>query len=242
MLHHEKLRDSLRLPPTRIRYGQSCRDVSVELPQALAALHGGIATLALQQALSSNSAQIRIWRADTDSLGVTAVEIPPATVKQVRVGDWTIVTDTWLLERLATLRMAKLPCETGGVLLGTFDLVRRIVYIVDTIPSPPDSQEWPVLYIRGCVGLSEKVRKVEESTMGQIHYVGEWHSHPEGHSCLPSSEDATVFAWLVERMDEDGLQAVMLIAGDNGLVVPFLGRMVRDEAYLAELRPNPPAA
>jgi len=36
------------------------------------------------------------------------------------------------------------------------------VYVADTVPSPPDSKEWPTLYIRGCVGLEKEVRRIEE--------------------------------------------------------------------------------
>ena len=54
-----------------------------------------------------------------------------------------------LLAKLSSLREPKLPNETGGVLLGSFDVERRILYIADALPSPPDSEEWPTLYIRG---------------------------------------------------------------------------------------------
>ena len=42
--------------------------------------------------------------------------------------------------------------KMGGVLIGVYDLQRQVVYVVDTIPSPPDSAEWPTLYIGGCEG------------------------------------------------------------------------------------------
>ena len=55
------------------------------------------------------------------------------------------------------LRNAKLPNETGGVLVGSLDLERKIAYVIDTVPSPPDSEEWPTVYIRGCRGLRRQV-------------------------------------------------------------------------------------
>jgi len=38
-------------------------------------------------------------------------------------------------------RYAKLPNETGGVLMGTFDTSEKIIYVVLVLPSPPDSIE-----------------------------------------------------------------------------------------------------
>ena len=54
---------------------------------------------------------------------------------------WTLVLDQQMIRRLAKLREAKLPNETGGVLIGVYDLHRQIVYVVGTIPSPPDGAE-----------------------------------------------------------------------------------------------------
>jgi hypothetical protein len=92
---------------------------------------------------------------------------------------------------------------------------RQIAYVVDALPSPPDSQEWPTLYIRGCKELPTKVEEIIQSTAGNLGYVGEWHSHPEGAATSPSGDDRKVFAWLTERMDAEGKPAMMMIVGDN---------------------------
>lgn len=149
IVRREDLRGALLEPASKIRYGRSCRDVSARLPGALAAVHGGIAARALEQTVASSAARLRVWRVDEETLGVRSVDIKPATARTCVIGDWSLVTDDILLERLAALRREKLPSETGGVLVGAFDLTRRIVYAIDTVPSPPDSREWPMLYIRG---------------------------------------------------------------------------------------------
>jgi integrative and conjugative element protein (TIGR02256 family) len=108
-----------------------------------------------------------------------------------------------------------LPSETGGVFIGAFDVERKIVYVVDLVPSPPDSKEWPVLYIRGCRGLVERLEEVHQATGGMLQYVGEWHSHPDGCSTNPSGDDRKVFRWLVEHMQVDGIPPVMAIVGQG---------------------------
>lgn len=106
---------------------------------------------------------------------------------ECRIFDWQVKLDVAIADRLQALRESKLPNETGGVLIGSFDLERRIAYVIDTIPSPPDSEEWPTLYIRGSKGLRHQVEKIVQKTDGALQYVGEWHSHPAGCSTLPSS-------------------------------------------------------
>ena len=179
--------------------------------------------------MSEQGASLRIWRADREALAVDLVDVSPEPVLTMQCGEWRLVLDKGLAKRLFELRLSKLPCETGGVLLGAFDLERKIVYAVDTIPSPPDSTEWPVLYIRGCSGLRQKVDSVREITANQLDYIGEWHSHPDGYSCAPSSDDVKVFAWLTEQMSVYGLPGFMMIVGGLQQIAPFLGTMIEGE-------------
>ncbi len=105
--------------------------------------------------------------------------------------------------------------KTGGVLIGSFDTARRVCSIVYLLPSSPDSKEWPTSYIRGCQGLQENVKRVQTQTLGQLTYVGEWHSHPRGASTMPSADDRKAYSWLVEHMNIDSLPAIMMIIGDG---------------------------
>jgi integrative and conjugative element protein (TIGR02256 family) len=136
-----------------------------------------------------------------------------------------VCTDGWLLQRLIELRQGKLPNETGGVLVGSFDMQRKIVYIVDTIPSPSDSKEWPTVYIRGFQGLSNQMENINKLTNGGLEYVGEWHSHPDGYGCLPSVDDQKAFVSLKEHMAMEGKPVLMLIVGATNQIGWYLGQM-----------------
>ncbi len=140
----------------RQRYGQTCRDVTSTLPHDRVALHAAIASRALRDAAENPQAQIAIWRAKADG-SVRRVDVQNPLAIRHAIGDWVFWSDMRLIDRLATLRQGKLPNETGGVLIGSMDLDTKTVYVVDTIPSPPDSVEWPTLYIRGCRGLRSLV-------------------------------------------------------------------------------------
>jgi len=223
----EDLRTHLSLRPGQLRYSQSCRDVSSIMPNDLVSLHSAIGSRAVRDISQIEEPQIRIWRADPSTFNVSSVTIPVSPISVKQIGEWTLVLDDELLTRLATLRTSRLPNETGGVLIGNVDLRRRIIYVVDSIPSPPDSCEWPTLYIRGCAGLPEKVEQIGQITNGQLMYIGEWHSHPDGCSCLPSNDDLQVFSWLTENLSLDSLPALMAIVGGGGETMWFLGKMVK---------------
>jgi integrative and conjugative element protein (TIGR02256 family) len=213
------------------RYGQSCNDITSTLPQHLVALHAAIGATALREILRNHDSVLAVWRADNAG-NVRRITLPTWPIILQKAGSWTIVIDHGLLHKLSSMRKEKLPNETGGVLLGSFDVQRSILYIVDALPSPPDSEEWPTLYIRGSKGLRQLVDRFQEVTHGMIEYVGEWHSHPKGANTGASLDDLEVFAWLTELMETEGLPAVMMIVGDPGRTSCFVGEIKTEENLL----------
>jgi len=223
ILRDPRLSRHLERADGRARYAQSCRDLTSTIPEDLVSMHASIGSRALRSAVDQRHASIEIWIAD-ESLAVERVTTNVAPVQEFRLGDWLLSVDEELLKTVLSIRRDKLPNETGGVLLGSFDLERRIAYVVETIPSPPDSIERPMAYIRGCQGLLEAVHAVEKKSGGMLQYVGEWHSHPDGYGVQPSGDDRAEFEWLAGYMQADGLVPLMLIAGENTQAW-FLGDM-----------------
>lgn len=220
----------LAAPAGRIRYARSCRDVSSKIPTNLVTLHAAIAAEEVRNAQNADEAKATIWQTSQSPVEVKSTDIKVHPVERSRGGLWTLVVTRHAVNRLIDLRASKLPKETGGVLIGGYDLSRKIVYVVDTIPSPPDSKEWPTLYIRGSEGLAKEVTRITTVTDGQLEYVGEWHSHPDGCPCLPSNDDLKVFAWLTENMDDAGIPTLMGIAGE-GRVAWYLGEMSKSGGW-----------
>jgi integrative and conjugative element protein (TIGR02256 family) len=213
ILSHSELTDHLAIPAGSIRFATSCRDVSSTLPAHQVALHAALASGAIKSALSSDGPCIRIWIADEQG-AIRALQIPPAPMIERQIGEWRLLTDRGLLEKLRLLRSAGLPAETGGVLLGAWDLIHKIVYVTDTIPAPPDSRKRATSFIRGCEGLLQEVTHAGLTTNGMLQYIGEWHSHPKSHGTAPSDDDRRVFEWITDKTTEDGQQPVMAIVGE----------------------------
>jgi Prokaryotic E2 family A/Prokaryotic homologs of the JAB domain/ThiF family len=227
----ERLSGHLETNTGRVRYARSCRDVSFTLPTHLVSMHAGIGAQAVRLAIATENASIKVWRTDPVTCAVSTLDVPVHRTHRPTAGDWTLILDDWLFKRLSELRSSKLPNETGGVLIGAYDLPSKTVYVVDTIPSPPDSEEWPTLYIRGSEGLRDRVTAITSLTAGQLEYVGEWHSHPDRCSCLPSNDDSKVFSWMTDRMSAAGLPALMAIIGQGEQSLWFLGKMERDGGW-----------
>ena len=208
-----ELADHFEMPSGSIRYGNSCRDVSSTLPEDRVALHAALTSAGLRKALDLDRAGIHVWIAGAQG-AVQALHIPSKAMIECQIGGWKLVTDRGLLDKVKLLRSAGLPEETGGVLLGMWDLIHRIVYVADTIPAPPDSRRRATSFIRGCEWLLERVANAGIATNGMLQYVGEWHSHPNGYGTAPSSDDRKVFQWITERTAEDGYQPVMAILSE----------------------------
>jgi|JI6StandDraft_1071083.scaffolds.fasta_scaffold05640_7 hypothetical protein len=223
----------LAMNEARTRYARSCRDVSFSIPTHLVSMHSAIAAQAVRTSYSSECASVRIWHADPLTCAVSIVDVPLFTSHRAQLGGWTVVIDQWLMDHLQELRAKRLPNETGGVLIGMYDMPRKTVYVVDTIHSPSDSKEKPTLYIRGCEGLEERMATINAETAGELEYIGEWHSHPDGCSCAPSNDDLNLFANITDRMTAAGYPAFMAIVGQHNQSAWFLGTMASDCGWSA---------
>lgn len=225
------LEEHLLRNASRLRYGRSCRDISTTMSTQIVSMLSAITSQAIRTAIGSDDASIQVYRCNPETLAVTPVNVAVERCVRQQFLDWTLVLDERLLVRLAELRAAKLPNETGGVLIGLYELDRKTIHVVETIPSPPDSAEWPTLYIRGSEGLLKSVEALAERTGGQLAYVGEWHSHPDKCATRPSGDDLQVFGWLTDHMSTDGRPAVMAIVGERGVSSWYLGEMKKSDGW-----------
>ena len=201
--------------PDRNRIGQTCRDVSAEIAQDDVAMHGGMGSRSVQQLSECDNARIRTWLSDEYDNYQLVMDVEPAVPIQHTKEEWTVVLDTELLDTLARMRECRLPNETGGVLLGSCDRSRKILYVVDALPSPQDSEERKSSYIRGTEGLSKGVERIVHVTGSNLAYVGEWHSHPDGHGVEPSGDDKRLLNWIRAGMEEEGETGLMCIIGEG---------------------------
>jgi integrative and conjugative element protein (TIGR02256 family) len=199
--------------------GASCRDISVALPYSRITAHA--ATLAEQVMAVSrrDAATIRIWQREPYTGGVVVHEVETSSERRLDFDSLSVYLDEGLAAHLKQLRASSLPAETGGVLLGYFDFNVNAIVVVDVLPAPPDSKGTITSFERGVAGLPDAVNEATRRTAGIVGYIGEWHSHPPGHSASPSRDDMIQLAEIALGMHDDGLPVLQLIVGDGDIQV-----------------------
>jgi hypothetical protein len=199
--------------------GASCRDISFRLSLAQVQLHAANLAQMVTQSAMSCDARIAVWHRDTDTGAVQAYAVPAFKATTREIGDFTVNLDEGLEDELRAMRAALLPNETGGILLGYHDLSLKRIVIVKACPAPTDSVGTPTSFVRGIQGVAELLKDAGTRTANIVGYLGEWHSHPRGHSANASRDDVVQLVGLALSMVEDGLPALQLIVGETDINV-----------------------
>lgn len=198
------------------RYAYGCRDHSLVIPETNVLILSGIAAEAVQAVSKADEAFAQVWRL-RPNLSVDVIACPSTPMMKVSVGGWTCCVSKGVAASMDALRERHLPKETGGVLIGGYDLATRRIYIVGPLEAPEDSEADESGFTRGVDGLAAFVEQISDQVNGQLHYVGEWHSHPPGHSSQPSTTDEVAYTQLAARMRLAGYPETMLVIGENDI-------------------------
>lgn len=223
VLHRPELEHHLSNGAALIPYSGACRALTSRIPETSVAALSALVAAGLSAALEKDEGAIAIWTLAGDGAVVRTSVTPDDVTRHESLG-WRIVLDSGVQGVIERMRRERLPRETGGVLLGVIDNLARSVHVVDALPAPVDSAEGTAEFERGIERLTETAQAAIDRSLGQIRYVGEWHSHPARASTRPSITDVCQLVWLSGLLRNDGVPAVMLIAGDEGLRVVLCER------------------
>lgn len=214
LITNTDLKDHFENKLDAVRYSTSCRDTSNRITQDNVAAFSAISSKLIKNYTIQKNAIASVWKFEEQDLTVSKFDVHLSTQHQISKAGWQIVYDNILLNKIKVIREQKLPNETGGILIGSFDMERKKVFILDTI-MPKDSLEFPTAFYRGIDGLKEELNKVGKITFNMLTYVGEWHSHPNNCSVKASADDKKLLEWLTKNISLEGLPAIMMIVGDG---------------------------
>jgi integrative and conjugative element protein (TIGR02256 family) len=164
-----------------------------------------------------DDAMIAVWHRDTETGAVSAYTVQTYKESMHSVGEFSVYIDDGLEAELRAMRIARLPNETGGILLGYHDLSLKTIVIVKACPAPPDSVGTPISFVRGTGDVAKGVENASARTANIVGYIGEWHTHPHGHTANASRDDVVQLVGLTLSMVEDGLPALQLIVGETDI-------------------------
>lgn len=193
-----------------------CRSPSVLVPETQVSLLSGLMAGRWLKDRGSETGLISLWQGAQafEDIGYSRVEVPK--FEEVSVGIWTVRISGQLIELANALRDNAAPKETGGIIAGTWDRNRKVVYLVGIYDAPPNSVHSETGFERGSVGVFKTIQELEQSTLRNLTYVGEWHSHPPGVASAPSSDDKNLLRWIGDLLSETEAPATMLIFGEDG--------------------------
>jgi integrative and conjugative element protein (TIGR02256 family) len=215
VLRDDALSAHLAPPPEGFRYAGSCRAVSARIPESRVSVLSGLAAAGISAALAEERATLCTWSLQPGG-GVTAARVAPSASKRETLAGWTVLLDDDLAAEVRRRREEALPSETGGVLVGTVDMQRRVIAAVDALHPPADSSGDATTFTRGTGGLRDRLDAVARRTGGMVRYIGEWHTHPRGSEAMPSALDIEQLVALRRELRREGLPATMLISGSDG--------------------------
>lgn len=204
--------------------GASCRDISMVMPYSR--LMVAAATLAeeVPALLRHPHAAIRVWARSPSVGGIRVHDVPVEAERRFTLGELSAYVDAGVQRWLFDQQKRSHPEETGGILLGYYDLNVNELVLVAAFPAPPDSVATSGSFERGIEGLKAQVADVARRTAGVVQYVGEWHSHPPGVAATPSHDDLYQLIHLALAMGDEGLPGVQLIVGERDLSIAMSAR------------------
>jgi integrative and conjugative element protein (TIGR02256 family) len=210
----------------RLRYANACQDLTRPLPPWQVQTLSGLASGRLLTLVGEKTASANLWRLDPITGLVVPFALSMSQVHRFTNEGMRFSVSEDVVATMRQLRAERAPNETGGILVGSFDLARNIVHVVAALPAPPDSRQSPTFFIRGARDLRPAMDILAKRSAGQLHYVGEWHSHPDGAAARPSPDDESVFAFLSAQLGPGGSPFAMMICGadDSWIRLGWQGR------------------
>ena len=211
LLKDEKYSDHMSLPETMI-YSGTCRSISSRISQDNISLSAALCCKAIKLHTNNADGEIIIWTHATDSVEKESFMADKWITCEY--DGWKVELSLSLLGEMQADREKALPNETGGVLIGAYDISRKRIYVVSQVRAPEDSISSPTSFIRGCVNLPERLKYIYETTLDNLTYIGEWHSHPSANT-QRSKDDVKLHKAIVDYNRENCLPGCMMILGTN---------------------------
>lgn len=215
IISNEKYSDHMMIPES-MTYSGSCRSISSRMSQDNVSLGAALCSKALKTHILDKRGKIIIWTHKDDSVNGDIFLSDSWITYQT--GKWTIEISAKLLKDIKNERLQSIPREIGGVLIGAYDLTRKRVYIVCEVKAPEDSISSPNSFIRGCVNLPEQLEAIRQKTLGNLSYIGEWHSHINDNT-QKSLDDRNLHDAIIDYNHNNCLPGCMMIVGANGFSI-----------------------
>jgi proteasome lid subunit RPN8/RPN11 len=203
-----------------IQIGLSCSSATMRLADEVVSYHAAAAMRRLRAYLSkggparTDGVISRTFLSDDGDSQASMTRYARTVVFDARFG-WQIRVAARAIDEMSARMRRESPRETGGLLVGRLNAMKKIVYVTRLVRAPADSRGTPYFFTRGTECLPDVLEHVERRTGGLLTYVGEWHSHPMGGSDLSDTDKEAVIK-LRSILDPAGLPTLVTIVTPDG--------------------------
>lgn len=206
--------------PVRLLVGDNCSSMTTPMPDSVVSRSAAMASMQIERLLRDGIpalASMCFGFSDASGIGVTWREVTFGSTQVLRCSlesGWTVRVPEWVVQAIDA-EVSRWPgIETGGALIGHMNEATRTIVIGGVVDAPSDSERTAARFVLGTEGLVPALSKAHEDSLGHLHFIGTWHSHPMGggHSLI---DRATL-----ERLSSiaPSLPMVSLIWKPDGLV------------------------
>ncbi len=214
-IQDDRIARILAQAPTDLATPASCRAPTSRAPWNRVEAFAGLAAEAIRDHADKPAAAIIVHEWIEASATIESHTIPTPGFALFHTGAWAVRVSAVVLAELKQRRTDHSPRETGGALFGAVDQWNRTIQVVAHYSDLEDSVGTEASFQRGLAGFEDFITSVGKRTRGAIVYLGEWHSHPPGHSAAASTMDLAQLSSLTQLLKQEGRPAVSLIMSAN---------------------------
>jgi hypothetical protein len=209
-----------RSDPTQVFVGDNCHSLTMQMSDSTVSRSASIVAMQVEQWLVNGfpkSGWLTVGASGKAEIGMNCQGISvnaPLVVFVASDGGWLIRVAETVVNAIQKDVQKWGKQETGGALLGHIDSASRTIVVADFVDAPIDSTREKTKFVLGKDGLEQVLRQANLDSIGYLHFVGTWHSHPMGgaHSSLDRSTlDRLAF-------NGDGLPMLSLVWTPTGLI------------------------
>lgn len=166
-----------------IRIGEGCHSNTMRISDDTISAHAALMASAIRHIYEGKQTnRILLSFAHRDFPGsMQSCELPVNRYIQftcANANEWQVRIPEDLLKEIRIKTKAKGKNETGGYLFGHIDHKRKTIYALSHF-MPTDSHGSKNGFKLGTSGLKDHKKFIALRCIGQMEYIGDWHSHPE---------------------------------------------------------------
>jgi hypothetical protein len=208
---------------TSIFVGDNCRSLTMPMADSKVSRAAALISSQIESWLADGlpeSGQLCIGIEDDAGVGMTwireqlapTMELIPANTD---AQNWKVRVLSSVVKSIDEAARHWDGSETGGALIGHISESTRTIIVAGLIDAPTDSVRAPTTFTLGVIGLSSALKAAYDQSIGYLHYIGTWHSHPMGgrHSGIDQATLGSI------AQDFQGIPAVSLVWRPEGFAV-----------------------